>query len=135
MRGQFRQGKRESAKACLNGRSIQTGQAGKCQSVSEWEVYSERASGKGLKRVGMGGLFRQGKRESAKACLNGRSIQTGQAGKCQSVSEWEVYSDRASGKVPKHVRMRGQFRQGKHKVPGYSQNTKFILNGCKLIEL
>jgi hypothetical protein len=31
--------------------------------------------------------------------------------------------------------MGGQIRQGKRKVPGYSPNTKFILNGCKLIEL
>jgi hypothetical protein len=83
----------------------------------------------------MGGQFRQGKRESAKACLNGRPNQTGQAGKCQSMSEWEAKSDRASGKVPKHVRMRVKFSQGKRKVPGYSPNTKFILNGCKLIEL
>ena len=126
MGGQFRQGKRKKAKACLNGRPNQTGQAGKCQSVSEWEAKSDRAGGKVPKHVRMRVKIRQGKRKKAKACPNGRPNQTGQAGKCQSVSECEANLDRASVKKPKRVRMRGQIRQGKRKsakaCPNAGQN-------------
>ncbi|HEY4551509.1 MAG TPA: hypothetical protein VIG98_14705, partial [Bacillus sp. (in: firmicutes)] len=67
------------AKACLNARPNQTGQAGKCQSVSEWETNSDKASVKKSKHVRMRVKIRQGKRKSAKACPNAGQIQTGQA--------------------------------------------------------